>query len=386
MHTLPVPDPDALQLSKRLQQRIQQVIQSEGGSISFGRFMEMALYEPGLGYYSAGLAKFGAEGDFVTAPEISPLFGRCLARQIRQVFKEFDQRIILEFGAGSGRLTCDILKELEFLNALPDTYLILEISADLHDRQQQLIIKELPHLIDKVEWLGQLPEDKINGVILANEVLDALPVEKFQITDNGIEEYQVTFDNDEFQFVTKKASDPLKQAVGAIQPGLSSGYSSEICQILPAWFKGLSDSISRGVIFCVDYGYSQHDYYHPERISGTLICHYRHRAHDDPFIYIGLQDISASVDFTAVAEAGFSSGLSVAGYTTQTHFLMSCGLAELLEDEQETSTEHYLQLSQQAKTLTLPGEMGERFKVIGFTKEFDEPLLGFEINNMLERL
>jgi len=385
MHALPTPDQDALKLSDKLKQKISSVISSEGGSISFARFMEMALYEPGLGYYSAGLAKFGAEGDFITAPEVSPLFGQCFARQIRQVFSSLDQRVILEFGAGSGRLACDILKALESLNALPDAYLILEVSADLRDRQQQLIATEIPHLEDKVEWLEHLPENKISGVILANEVLDALPVERFQIDNRQIKEQRVTFEKNKFQFLTVTSSGSLKQAVEMIQ-SLPDGYVSEINRTLPAWFKSLSDTLESGVIFCVDYGCSHNDYYHPDRINGSLICHYRHRAHDDPFVYIGLQDISASVDFTMVAEAAFSCGLTVEGYTTQAYFLMSCGLVDLLDEEKEKSSEQYLRSSQQVKTLTLPGEMGKRFKVLALTKEFDEPLMGFEINNLLERL
>ena len=392
MHDLPSsdsgPDPAALELSEKLQQKIRQAIQSENGSISFARFMEMALYEPGLGYYSAGLAKFGSEGDFVTAPEISPLFGRCFARQIKQVFNKLDhERTILEFGAGSGRFACDILQELESLHALPDAYLILEVSADLRDRQQQLITKELPHLIDKVKWLDRLPEEKISGVILTNEVLDALPVERFQIVDDHVKQQRVVFENDEFQFVTTDPPDPLKQALETIQQELPDGYAGEVNLTLLAWFKGLSDSLQTGVIFCVDYGCSHNDYYHPDRIRGTLICHYRHRAHDDPFVYIGLQDLSASVNFTAVAEAGFESGLSIEGYTTQAHFLLGCGLVDLLENtDNDKSSDQYLRSSQQVKALTLPGEMGERFKVIALTKEFDEPLIGFELNNMLERL
>ena len=387
--SIPAPNPDALQLAEKLQQRIRLNILSEGGSISFARFMEMTLYEPGLGYYSAGLAKFGSEGDFVTAPEVSPLFGYCFARQVKQIFNGLDQsdpKIILEFGAGSGRFACDILQKLEKLSTLPDTYLILEVSADLRDRQQQLITKELPHLINKVSWLDHLPEEKISGVILANEVLDALPVERFQISGNQLMEQRVAIEKNQFCFITKKATRPPAQAVEMIRQGLPDNYLFEINRSLPAWFKGLSDVLQSGVIFCVDYGCSQNDYYHPDRINGTLICHYRHRAHDDPFVYIGLQDLSASVNFTAVAEAGFKSGLAIEGYTTQAHFLMGCGLVDLLNSEDDKSSDHYLRSSQQVKTLTLPGEMGERFKVIALTKEFDEPLMGFELNNMLERL
>jgi SAM-dependent MidA family methyltransferase len=387
MHSLPFPEPDALKLSEKLQQKTRSAIHSEGGSISFARFMEMALYEPGLGYYSAGLAKFGAEGDFVTAPEISPFFGRCFARQISQVFNGLDHnKTILEFGAGSGRFACDILTELEALDALPESYLILEVSADLRERQQRLIAKELPQLVGRVEWLDQLPEEKINGVLLANEVLDALPVERFRISGDQILEQRVIFEDDQFRFVETRASDQLRQAVEAIGLPLADAYVSEINRNLPAWFKSLSNILQNGVIFCVDYGCSHNDYYHPDRIGGTLICHYRHRVHDDPFVYIGLQDLSTSVNFTAVAEAAYQCGFEVEGYTTQAYFLMSCGLVEMLDHEQGKSSDRYLQATQQVKMLTLPGEMGERFKVIALTKDFTEPLMGFEMNNMLERL
>ncbi len=382
----PPPEPAALELSEQLQAKIRQRILTKGGSISFANFMHMALYEPGLGYYSAGSAKFGSAGDFITAPETSSLFGRCFARQIHQVFQELDQKIILEFGAGSGRLACDVLKELEKLHALPDTYLILEVSADLRERQQQLIKTQLPHLMDKVEWLDSLPDEKFSGVVLANEILDAMPIERFQITAEGIQEQQVTFDSGQFSYTNKLASNTLITAVESICVDLPLGYTSEINRSLPAWFNGISNSLSCGVIFCVDYGYTQRDYYHPERINGTLICHYRHRSHDDPFFAIGLQDLSASVDFTSTADAAFNNGLSVAGYTTQAMFLLACGLTELLEDEKEHNPEQYLLFSQQAKTLTLPAEMGEPFKVIGLTKQLDIPLLGFEINDMLDRL
>lgn len=388
MFDLPAPEPDALAISEQLQAKIRLKIESEGGSISFASFMQMALYEPGLGYYSAGSAKFGSAGDFVTAPETSSLFGRCLAQQIIQVFQELDQKIILEFGAGSGRLACDILAELEKHHALPDAYLILEVSADLRERQQQLITEQLPHLLDIVTWLDELPAEKICGVVLANEILDALAIERFQITDDGVQEQQVTYDSEHgrFKYINKPASESLQTAVEAISSELPLQYTSEINRSLSSWFQGIHDSLARGVIFCVDYGYSQRDYYHAERINGTLICHYRHRAHDDPFFAIGLQDLSTSVDFTSTAEAAFSCGLSVAGYTTQAMFLLACGLTELLEGEKDDNPEQYLEFSQQAKTLTLPGEMGEQFKVIGLTKKLDIPLLGFELNNMLERL
>ncbi|MFK8068366.1 MAG: class I SAM-dependent methyltransferase [Gammaproteobacteria bacterium] len=390
MSLLPVPEQDALQLSQQLKQIIAKSIEAENGSISFSRFMQLALYEPGLGYYSAGSAKFGIYGDFTTAPETSSLFGRCFSHQISQIFFHLDQiekieKTILEFGAGSGRLACDMLTELEKLDSLPDSYFILEVSADLRQRQQQLIQKEIPHLESRVSWLETLPSKKISGVILANEVLDAMPVDRFLSMNNTLLEQRVAIQNNEFIFINENASDLLIRNVANLEIDLPDNYSSEINQTLPVWFKSLNDAIETGVIFCVDYGYSRHDYYHPDQNNGTLICHYRHQAHDDPFVYIGLQDISASVDFTSVAEAAFAGGFEVAGYTTQAHFLINNNLISFLPTEEFDSTE-YLKLSQEVKMLTLPAEMGERFKVIGLTKQFDESLVSFETNNLLERL
>ncbi len=395
MSLLPIPKQDALRLSRQLHQKIAQVIKAENGSISFSRFMQMALYEPGFGYYSAGSAKFGVDGDFTTAPETSSLFGRCFAHQISQIFLHLDKnknsetkyskKSILEFGAGSGRLACDILTELESLGMLPDSYFILEVSADLRERQQHLIKSKIPQLENRVTWLEAFPTEKISGVILANEVLDAMPVDRFSIINNIIQEQRVVIQNDEFSFANKEASTQLKNSISELQLDLAYDYASEINQTLPGWFKSLNDAIETGVIFCVDYGYSRRDYYHPDQNNGTLICHYRHQAHDDPFVYIGLQDISASVDFTSVAEAAFTGGFEIAGYTTQAHFLINNNLINLLPTEEFDSTE-YLKLSQEVQILTLPAEMGERFKVIGLTKQFNKPLTGFAINNLLERL
>ncbi len=386
MDVLPAPDPAALKLSTQLQDAIREAIKSsDSGNLSFAQFMEMALYEPGLGYYSAGSVKFGSQGDFVTAPEISPFFGQCLATQIAQVFSSLGENTLLEFGAGSGRLACDILLELESLDALPETYRILEVSADLRERQHALIRKELPHLIERVKWLDTL-EGPLNGVILANEVLDAMPVERFQISGSCIMEQRVGFRNHHFCFEITEASDSLIKAVDNLDIDFPHHYVSEINRMLPAWFSSLCNILETGVIFCVDYGESRRDYYHPERNNGTLVCHYRHRVHDDPLVRIGLQDISASVDFTAVAEAAFACGLDVEGYTTQAAFLLSCGLTERLAEIKRKFPDQYLHYSRQAQMLTLPGEMGERFKVMALSKGFDEPLIGFAMNDMLEKL
>lgn len=387
--TLFQPDPAAAAHSDMLQDRIRSAIRDEGGSLSFARFMQMALYEPGLGYYSAGLSKFGSAGDFVTAPEISPLFGHCFARQISEIFSQLNNPVLLELGAGSGRLACDLLRKLEHLHQLPEHYLILEVSADLRQRQKQLINAELPHLSDRVIWLDRLPEKKLNGVILANEVLDAMPVQLFRIGES-LEERRVAIAHEQFCFINAAASDQLRKSVQVVQEYLTEplppGYISELNPHLDAWFAGLTDCLNRGVILCVDYGYSCREYYHPQRNNGTLICHYRHQVNDDPFALIGLQDITASVDFTAVAEAGVKNDLTLTGYTSQAFFLMNSGLLEILNEIQETDPDRYLKSTQEAKTLTLPGEMGERFRVIAFAQNFDQRLSGFHNGDHRDRL
>ena len=374
MPALPQPTPEAQAHSNRLRDLIHQDISAQGGWIPFSRFMELALYAPGLGYYSAGARKFGAAGDFVTAPELSPLFGRTLARQVAEIMAQSTPQV-MELGAGSGKLAVDILGELERLDCLPDQYAILEVSADLRERQQALVQQCLPHLAQRVHWLDALP-DSINGALIANEVLDALPVHLVRWTGERIVERGVASAAENFIWQERLLETPalLQAAQGISVPG---NYLSEISLASPGLVGSLSERLQLGVLLLIDYGFGAREYYHPQRSQGTLMCHYRHYAHDDPFFLPGLQDITAHVDFTAVAESAIDSGAHLLGYTTQAHFLINCGITDLLR---ETSTENlrdYLPLSSQLQKLTSPAEMGELFKVMALGKGLDAPLCGF---------
>ncbi len=388
MTALPPPPAEALALGERLVEQIRGELRECGGALPFSRYMELCLYSPGLGYYSAGLQKFGADGDFVTAPEISPLFGRCLAQACAGVL-QLTGGDVLEFGAGSGRLAVDLLKELESLDALPDRYLVLEPSAELRDRQQALIGSELPRLAARVEWLDRLPGAGFRGVVLANEVLDAMPVERFRWDGEAVRRLCVHEAGERFDWAECAAQSPELSA--AVEPlcreyGLAPGYVSEINLMLPAWLQGIADVLGQGMLLLADYGYPRREYYHPQRGRGTLRCHYRHRTHEDPFLWPGLQDVTAHVDFTAVAEAAVAAGLDVAGYTTQAAFLIDCGLERLLEAAGGPESGDWLKTVQQAKTLIMPGEMGESFKFIALTRGLDGALPGFRMQDMRERL
>jgi SAM-dependent MidA family methyltransferase len=387
---LPVPDEDSLRHSQRLAGLIRDEIERQGGRITFARYMELALYVPGLGYYSAGLNKFGAAGDFVTAPEISPLFARCVARQCRQVLQALGGGDILEFGAGSGAMAADLLAELEVLNSLPQHYFILEISAELRERQRATLIQRIPHLLGRVIWLDEFPKQKLRGFVFANEVLDAMPVHRFQLDAEGISELYVACEDDKFAWRAGPVSDPaLVERIAEIcaaSPDLKPGYISEINLAAPAWVQTIAAAIESGMLLLIDYGYPRHELYHPERACGTLLCHYRHHAHDDPFLYPGLQDITAHVDFTALAEAGHEAGLDVAGYTTQANFLIACGLTGLASQTHPAETRPRMQLADEIKRLTLPGEMGEVFKALALARGITYPLLGFGLRDFRSRL
>jgi SAM-dependent MidA family methyltransferase len=366
--------------SKRLGTLLRKEIAGAGGSISFERFMELALYAPGLGYYSAGTRKFGAGGDFVTAPELSELFSRCLAAQCAEVLSALGGGDILELGAGTGALAAGILKELAQSQQSPTHYLILEVSAELRERQRRMLAEQAPTLLDKVVWLERLPT-AFTGMIIGNEVLDALPVSRFRRAAQGFEEFTVSVEADHFAWRLRSASAELHAALTTLETNLPQplveDYRSEICLRLPALLYSLADLLLRGAMLLVDYGYPRAAYYHPDRYMGTLMCHYRQRAHEDPFLYPGLQDITAHVDFTAVAQAATAAGLELAGYTTQAHFLLALGI---------TAHAHDLQAARAIKLLTLPDEMGERFKAIGFTKGFDAPLSGFSLRDLSRSL
>lgn len=383
-NSLPTPDPLAKTHSERVQARIRAEIAATG-PISFARFMQLALYEPGLGYYSAGARKFGRDGDFVTAPEISPLFSWSLANQCVEVLITLDGGDIFELGAGSGIMALEILRELERQECLPIHYYILEVSADLKHRQQQLLQSQLPtHLYERICWLENLPKE-FTGIILANEVLDAMPVHKFKMK-NVMHACCVDWQNNQFVWQDIEITDQLLlTALHQLEIDFSQHYESEINLLLPSWIASLADCLQRGLILLIDYGFPRQEYYHPCRSMGTLMCHYQHRAHSDPFFLPGLQDITAHVDFTAVALAAYAQGLSLYGFTHQAAFLLNCGITQYLTVQQDDPLANY-QRNQQVKQLTLPSEMGELFKVIGFGREIKPQLLGFSQMNQLMRL
>ncbi len=375
--------------SERLVLRIRDAIDAQGGWINFERFMEMALYEPGLGYYSAGSTKLGDAGDFVTAPEISPLFSRCLAAQCAEVLGHLGTGDILELGAGSGVMAADILAELAIQDRLPARYFILEVSADLRERQQQTLTERVPELLSRVEWLDHWPTG-LRGVVLANEVLDALPVQRFRIRGTQVNAVGVTWQLGQLDWSEVRADAALESAVRAIEQvngeSFPDGYLSEINLRLAPWIAGLAGSLAEGVALFIDYGLPQREYYRAERREGTLLCHYRHRFHDQPLIHVGVQDIGAWVDFSAVARAASDAGLQIAGFTTQAHFLIGSGIEQFMADIAQRPVTERLQLARQAMVLTLPGEMGERFKVIGLAAHYDHALRGFAVRDLSRTL
>jgi SAM-dependent MidA family methyltransferase len=372
--SLPTPDPEAQEHSRQLCELIRGDIKLQGGWIPFSRFMELALYAPGLGYYSAGSRKLGGGGDFITAPEMSPLFGRTLARQVADIMAHSAPHV-LELGAGSGKLAVDLLGELERQGKLPDSYSILEVSADLRERQQALLQDCLPHLMPRVHWLDALPE-QISGVIIGNEVLDALPVHLVHWTDSRIMEIGVSHEGEQFIWEERLPETPALLEI-AQQISVPDDYISEISLTARGLVSSLCDRLGSGALLFIDYGFGAREYYHPQRNTGTLMCHYRHHAHDDPFFLPGLQDITAHVDFTAIAESAIDHGASLLGYTSQAHFLLNCGITELLGEVSPESVRDYLPLSAQVQKLTSPAEMGELFKVIALGKGLETTLRCF---------
>ncbi|HEV2524619.1 MAG TPA: SAM-dependent methyltransferase [Gammaproteobacteria bacterium] len=375
---MPIPSPDAFQHSMQLLAHIFSEIKRYDGKISFAKYMDLALYTPGLGYYSGGMQKFGTRGDFVTAPELSTLFSKCLARQCQEILENLGGGDILEIGAGSGQMAADILLTLTKANALPNYYYILELSADLKKRQQEKIATLCPAFFNRVVWLETLPLFDFKGVILANEVLDAMPVHQFQIHQNILHEMEVTAQDDELQYQRSPTKNPRLLAHYHSQTWPTE-YTSEINLHLKPWIMSLSDILKSGVILIIDYGFPQHEYYHPQRSMGTLMCHYRHYAHHDPFLYPGLQDITAHVDFTAIAEAASEVALDVLGYTSQAAFLFDTGLMTLAEQYNAITDKETLVRNHAIQTLTSPAEMGELFKVIALGRNFEETLMGFKL-------
>lgn len=387
----PTPDEAAIAHSKALTRRIDAAIAMAGGQLDFADYMALALYAPGLGYYSAGQQRFGPGGDFTTAPLMSDLLARTLAAEVAAVMADVSGDTLIEFGAGTGQLAADLLDELALQEALPAHYWIIEVSADLRATQAQTLAV-LPEAIQaRVRWLDRLPSDPVRGVVIANEVLDAMPVQRFQRTATGVDALGVGIDdNGELSWRTRPADDALAEAVAGIEDDigerLANGYVSEWCPSLGPWVHALGQLIQAGAALLIDYGYPRREYYHRQRSTGTLLCHYRHRAHEDPFFWPGLQDITASVDFTAVAQAGRDAGLACLGFATQGNYLAGAGLPALLERRADGDPNRAAELAQLAKPLLFPDEMGERFKVLGLGREVSMPLKGFSFADHRQRL
>jgi SAM-dependent MidA family methyltransferase len=360
-------------------------IHAQGGAIPFEHFMQLALYAPGLGYYSGGLEKFGAAGDFVTAPELTPLFGRALARQVQQWLAQLEQPVVLEYGAGSGRLAIDLLTQLEAEQALPSRYLIMELSADLRQRQQQALGAALPHLMGMVEWLDRLPSEPLQGVILANEVLDAMPVRSLRFDTDAVCEQIVRCVDDQLLADWRPCAVPDGLSPPLVA-GLDAGHVAEVNPQLAPWLATNAALLAKGALLLIDYGHVASDYWHAARRAGGLRCHYQQRAHDDALFWPGLQDITAHVDFTAVASAASAAGLDLYGFTTQAQFLMGCGIETLLQELPLESPEWFAQTAA-LRQLVLPTAMGEIFKVMALGKGLTEVRpVGFRLHDSRARL
>lgn len=348
----------------------------------------MALYEPGFGYYVSGKEKFSERGDFITAPVLGDIFGICLARQCEQIFDHTGMRNMLEFGAGNGELAATVLRSLEKLERLPERYFILEPGAELRQRQAEIIQEKAGPAANRVVWLSEMPEE-FSGVVLANEVLDAMPCQRFRIDDTGVARRCDVIESGGLLnpvFSHSALSDQFCERISAFD--LPEGYESECNPVAEAWTSSLATSLKEAVVLLIDYGFPDREYYHPDRSQGTLMCHYRHIAHSDPMFYPGLQDITAHVDFTAIGNSASTAGLDVCGYTTQAGFLLGCGALEHLQTRQleAGSDREYLEMSQEMKKLVLPHEMGELFKVLSLSRNIELDLIGFQIQNRMGKL
>ncbi|MDD2872639.1 MAG: SAM-dependent methyltransferase [Azoarcus sp.] len=390
MSSLPQPAAEALDQSNRLTALLQSEIRSAGGWLPFSRYMELALYAPGLGYYSGGARKFGPGGDFITAPELTPLFGQALASQVEQVMRCSAMQVI-EVGAGTGLLAADLLLDLERREALPASYGILELSAELRERQFDTLAQRVPHLAGRVVWLDALPE-QFAGVVVANEVLDVMPVHLVVSRADGVFERGVVLTESEDGVVFRWGDSPAEGAVldaarALDLPAPAEGeYLTEINLAGQAWMASWADRLQQGAMLLIDYGYPCAEYYLPSRSNGTLLCYYRHHAHADPFLWPGLNDITEFVNFTAMAEAAYDAGLDVLGYTSQAQFLFNCGVLECLARRGPEGSADYVRAARAAQRLTTPQEMGELFKVLAVGRGIDVPLIGFARGDRLHTL
>ena len=374
---LPAPSPDASAHSQRLAEHIAQEIARAGDWIPFSRFMELALYAPGLGYYTAGSRKFGGDGDFVTGPEISDMYAKCVSRQAAQVIEAVGGDV-LELGPGSGVLAADLYGELKSVGRAPERYLLLEVSPELRERQRARIAERHGKDLARFVWIDRLPE-KIRGLVIANEVLDVVPFALVHRRDGEVYERGVSLSDAGFVWDDERLPDgELKRRAHAVLPPGDYDYLTEISLAAEALVRTIASSLEAGVALFIDYGFPEREFYHPQRSMGTLRCHYRHRFHGDPFFMPGLQDITAHVDFTAMARAAEQGGAEVEGFTTQAYFLISCGLAVLVSAGDPTATLSKLKATSAVHRLISPSEMGELFKVMGIVKGMEGPLLGFQ--------
>jgi SAM-dependent MidA family methyltransferase len=375
--TLPPPAPEAVIHSQQLAEHIANCILAEGDWIPFSRFMDLALYAPGLGYYAAGARKFGEAGDYVTSPEISPMFAKCFGLQAGQVLKAVGGEV-LELGPGSGVFAADLFESLKEQGTVPERYLLLEVSPDLKERQRALLAQRHPQDLARFVWIDTLPK-KIRGMVIANEVLDVVPCAMVFRHGEDYFERGVILTEAGFAFDDQRLGDgDLRRRTLAVFPPGDYDYLSEVNLAAEGLIRTVSDALEAGAAIFIDYGFPEREFYHPQRSMGTLRCHYRHRFHGDPFFMPGLQDITAHVDFSAMARAAEQGGAEVYGFTTQAYFLISCGLAVLVSAGDPTMTLSRLKGTSAVHRLIAPSEMGELFKVLGFGKGIDVPILGFQ--------
>ena len=376
------PDAFASRHSVAVARYLRRQIEDAGGVLPFDQYMDMVLYAPGLGYYATGTRKFGQGGDFVTAPEIGPLFGRSLAREVGLVLETIDDACLLEFGAGSGALAQSLIEALSADGRLPSRYCILEISPDLRERQRQRLEPLAEHHGLKIEWLEQLPDEPLQGVILANEVVDAFAVTRFCVIQGRPWRAGISIDGDGFAWEWIDDLDPDSGAAKIVQQyELVEGFISEVCPRAQAWIHALGVSLQRGLALVIDYGFPAREYYLPERSQGTLRCHYQHRAHNDPLILPGIQDVTCQVNFSALAEAGRTAGFDVLGYTSQESYLLALGLLDLATPQPEDDENVMLSRAAEVKQLILPSQMGEAFKVMALGKNIEQALAGFKLRD-----
>ncbi|GAB4173998.1 MAG: SAM-dependent methyltransferase [Wenzhouxiangellaceae bacterium] len=382
---LPPPPPELEALSLELCTRLAATIGTDG-PMPFSEYMRRVLYEPGLGYYTGGLIRFGEAGDFITAPELGTLFAQAIARALDPLAQRLGPDwCLLELGPGSGALACALLEALEHP---PRRYWLLEPSAALREVQQQRMQMLPDSLKARVQWLDTPPGEAWTGVVLANEVIDALPVERFKVGASGPERLAVDWDGTRFAWTTLPPDDRLLDAYRQLEQTLGRSlpetYQSELCVDLTPWMRTVLETLERGLALFIDYGYTAQEYYHPQRDGGTLVCHYRHRAHFDPFAWPGLTDVSAWVDFSAAARAGQAAGFDLAGYTTQAAFVLESGVGEQLAGIDDPRQR--LALANELKQLVLPGQMGEKFKLLALTRQLDTPIHGFSTFDQRHRL